>query len=97
MARCARVIKSAELWETVGLPREACIAFADSSETMRGFRQRLFSRIVPTVRDIGLLGPTVMKAFVQMDILSLAQLDLSATLAQDEQAALVFESAQREV
>ena len=85
----------AELWETVGLPKEACIAFADSSETMRGFRRRLFSRIVPTVRDIGLLSPKVMKAFVQMDVLSFAQIDLTAIMADDEHIADRFDIAQK--
>ena len=89
--------KCVDLWETVGLPAEACVAFADSSETMRGFRLRLFSRIVPTVRDIGLLGPKVMKAFVEMGILSFAQLDLNAVLAADERLAGAFENAQKEL
>ena len=76
-----------ELWESVGLPKAACVAFATQSETLKGFQMRLFSRIVPMIRDIGLLGPRVMKAYADMGVLGFAQVDLGAVLAQDEAAA----------
>jgi hypothetical protein len=84
-----------ELWDVVGLPKRACMEYAEQSETMRGFRQRLFSRIVPTVREIGLLGPRVMKAFVEMDVLSFAQVDLGALLQSDVTAAGAYDAASR--
>src|ERR1700716_1739671 len=43
-----------ELWENLGLPVKEAIEVAMASENMRMFRKRLFSRIVPTVKDIGL-------------------------------------------
>src|SRR3981189_3443461 len=42
-----------EVWERVGLPIEECLRIVDGSETMKLFRSRIFSRIVPTVKDIG--------------------------------------------
>jgi hypothetical protein len=72
-----------ELWEAVGLPAGPCLEFARGSATMQGFRLRLFGRIVPVVRDIGLLGPKVMKAFAEMGVLSLAQIDLGKLLSRD--------------
>src|SRR5881409_3421890 len=47
-----------ELWENLGLPVSECIEVAMASDNMRRFRKRLFSRIVPTVKDIGLWGPS---------------------------------------
>jgi hypothetical protein len=48
--------RSEEVWETLGLPVELCVNYIDNSEMMRAFRSNLFSRIVPTVKDIGLWG-----------------------------------------
>ncbi len=78
---------SEELWEAVGLPKQECVAFANSSLSMNAFRAQLFSRIVPTIREIGLLGPRVMKTFAGMGVLVFAQADLWATLANDERIA----------
>ena len=48
-----------EVWEQLGLPVEECLRIVDESEPMKIFRSRIFSRIVPTVKDIGLWGPQV--------------------------------------
>jgi P-aminobenzoate N-oxygenase AurF len=48
-----------EVWQRLGLPIEECLEIVDRSEAMNLFRSRIFSRIVPTVRDIGLWGPRV--------------------------------------
>jgi hypothetical protein len=45
-----------EVWQQLGLPVEECLRIVDQSESMRVFRSRIFSRIVPTVKDIGLWG-----------------------------------------
>jgi len=47
-----------EVWQRLGLPIEECLDIVDRSEAMKLFRSRIFSRIVPTVRDIGLWGQT---------------------------------------
>jgi hypothetical protein len=79
---------SVELWEAVGLPKQACCDFVEQSDVMRQFQLQLFSRIVPMIRDIGLLGPKVMKAYADMGVLAFAQVDLTAMLARDEVVAL---------
>ncbi|HUK60800.1 MAG TPA: ferritin-like domain-containing protein [Stellaceae bacterium] len=76
-----------DLWEVVGLPKQQCLDYGRNSETMQGFRTRLFGRIVPTVRDIGLMGPKVTKAFADMGVLDFAQIDTDALLARDEELA----------
>ena len=83
-----------EMWENLGLPVEECVAYVDGSDTMRQFRGRLFSRIVPTVKDIGLWGPKVRKAYTDMGIIELAELDAEAMSANDQQVAEAFDAGQ---
>src|SRR5215472_8706503 len=67
-----------EVWERLGLPAKECVEAVMTSESMAQFRTRLFSRIVPTVRDIGLWGPRVRKAFEDMGVVSFADADAAA-------------------
>ena len=80
-----------EVWETVGLPAAECTRFAEQSQTMNGFRLRLFSRIVPLIREIGLCGPKVRQAFAKMGVLQLANVDLSSLILEDGLAAARFD------
>jgi len=59
---------------------------------MKLFRTRLFSRIVPTMKDIGLWGPHVQKAYADMGVLEFAQIDGAALLAKDAQVAEEFDA-----
>ena len=81
-----------ELWENLGLPVQEALAAAMTSENMRLFRKRLFSRIVPTVKDIGLWGPRVQKAFTDMGAIEFADIDSDAMLEQDQRAAEEFDA-----
>jgi hypothetical protein len=54
---------------------------------MQAFRKRLFSRIVPTVKDIGLWGPRVRKGFEEMGVLELGDVDSAAMLENDQRVA----------
>ena len=81
-----------ELWENLGLPVEAAVEAAMASENMRLFRKRLFSRIVPTVKDIGLWGEGVQKAFVDMGAIEFAEIDSAAVLEQDHRVAEEFDA-----
>ena len=81
-----------ELWENLGLPVQEAIEAAMSSENMRLFRKRLFSRIVPTVKDIGLWGAGVQKAFADMGAIEFADVDSDALLAQDNRVAEEFDA-----
>src|SRR5437870_8689610 len=81
-----------ELWENLGLPVKEAIEVAMASENMRMFRKRLFSRIVPTVKDIGLWGPGVQKAFADMGAIEFAEVDSDALLDQDNRVAEEFDA-----
>jgi len=85
---------SSEMWEAVGLPVEECMAWIEASESMRMFRTRLFSRIVPIVRDIGLWSPKVQAAFDKMGLLDFCDpnLDVDKLLAADEKVAAEFDA-----
>ena len=81
-----------ELWESLGLPVDECVAAVMVSENMRLFRKRLFSRIVPTVKDIGLWGPRVQAAFADMGAIEFASIDSEALLEQDNRVAEEFDA-----
>jgi P-aminobenzoate N-oxygenase AurF len=84
-----------EVWERLGLPVADCIAILDHSETMQLFRSRLFSRIVPTVKDIGLWGPKVQEAFAAMGAIEFAKADAAAMLENDARVAQEFDARTR--
>ncbi|MCH7789374.1 MAG: ferritin-like domain-containing protein [Acidobacteria bacterium] len=76
-----------EVWETLDFDVADCIEFVKNSEGQKFFRGQLFSRIVPTLRDIGLWGKPVRTAFEQMDVLNLADTDLDSLMSDDERIA----------
>jgi len=80
-----------EVWETLGFPVEECMAWADKSELMKMFRSALFSRIVPTIKDIGLWGPKIRRAYSNMGIMGFAEVDTEALAARDEAVAQEFD------
>jgi len=86
---------SLEVWQRLGLPVEECIEITDNSETMKLFRSRIFSRIVPTVRDIGLWGPRVQEAFAAMGAIGFAETDAAAMLDNDARVADEFDAKTR--
>ena len=81
-----------EVWERLGLPIEECLRLVDQSEAMNLFRSRIFSRIVPTVRDIGLWGPRVQEAFAAMGAIEFATVDAAALLDNDAKVADEFDA-----
>ena len=62
---------------------------------MKVFRSRIFSRIVPTVKDIGLWGPQVQEAFAAMGAIEFAEVDAGALLENDAQVAEDFDAGLR--
>ena len=62
-----------------------------NSKTMNSFRGRLFSRVVPTVKDIGLWGPRVQKAFAEMGVMDYAKIDVVQVLENDGKVAEDFD------
>src|ERR1700687_4589904 len=84
-----------EVWERVGLPVEECIQATLQSDQMKQFRTRLFTRIVPTVKDIGLWGQRVQKAYADMGVLDFATIDAEALLENDARVAEEFDARRR--
>jgi len=84
-----------EVWERLGLPVEECLRIVDESEPMKIFRSRIFSRIVPTVKDIGLWGPQVQEAFAAMGAIEFAKVDAGALLENDARVAEDFDARMR--
>jgi len=69
-----------------GKPKEA-EEYVEHNDIIKEFRGYLFMRIVPLLKDIGLWGPRVQRAFVDMGVMQFADADLDAEIANDEQAA----------
>jgi hypothetical protein len=76
-----------EIYEQLGLPVDRCMEYVDNSQLYQLYQSLLFSRIVPCVRDIGLWGEKVQKAYADMGVLDAAKGDLSALMRQDEEIA----------
>jgi len=62
-------IQSREVWERLGLDADECIAQAERSGIAAQFRHRLFSKIVPNVKSLGLLSNQQRERFHALDIL----------------------------
>jgi hypothetical protein len=84
-----------EVWQRLGLPVEQCLAIVNNSDSMKTFRGRIFSRIVPTVKDIGLWGPRVQKAFSDMGTMEFANVNAEALLENDNKVADEFDARMR--
>jgi hypothetical protein len=76
---------------------EECAAWVDTSPLMIQFRSHLFSRIVPIVKDIGLWGDKVQKAFSEMGVLDMAGFDIEALMKADEDQADALDKAHAEM
>lgn len=80
-----------EVWETLGLDTRACVAYVRQSALMREYQKRLFTRIVPTLKDIGLWGPRIQKAFADMGVIDFAKVNIEELIQADEKAAIEFD------
>jgi len=76
-----------EVWDSVGLDRDECMKYVEASEMMQAFRKMLFSRIVPTIKDLGLFGPKVRNAFEEMGVIDFQDVDPDDLAAADEELA----------
>jgi hypothetical protein len=76
-----------EVWERMGFDVEECLEFTEHSPVQQAFRALLFSRIVPCVKDIGLWGEKVQRAFTDLGVLQAADSDLEALMRDDEDIA----------
>jgi hypothetical protein len=80
-----------EVWENLGLDVAACAAFTRDSPLMQQYLSLLFSRIVPTIRAVGLWGERIRKAFTDMNVMDYAAVDLDEQGRADEDVAAEFD------
>lgn len=64
-----------EMWRNLDYGAEECIALARGSAALREYRRRLFMRIVPAFKDVGLLGPVMRKGLSKMGVLGFGKLE----------------------
>jgi hypothetical protein len=76
-----------EVWGNLGYDVKECVETVDRSPFTQMYRSLLFTRIVPCVKDIGLWGPKVQKAYADMGVTGFASTDLSALMKNDEDIA----------
>lgn len=75
----------AEVWERVGLDPKVWLPWSLNTPFMTGFRQILFSKIVPNLKRLGLLTPRVREKFHDLGILAYESLPDST---QEEETAV---------
>ena len=80
-------INGRDVYEHLGLPVERCLELNEHSDYYTAFRNLLFTRIVPTVKDIGLWGPRVQKAYEDMGVLNFAASNVEDLMKADEDLA----------
>ena len=83
-------------WECAGLSKDECLAIVTSSPATQYHRHRLFSRIVPAVKDIGLWGPKIRHAYEIMGILHYQRVDIATLLERDDRTAQKFDAGERQ-
>ena len=86
-----------EVWEALGYPVDECAEHMERSEFMAEFRTNLFSRIVPTMKAIGLWGPRIRKTYEQMGVMGYAETDVEALSANDEAVGAEFDRRRAEI
>mgnify|MGYP003337912696 CR=1 FL=1 len=82
----------AEVWERSGLPVDELMKYAYESGAMKAFRTRLFTRIVPILKEIGLFGPKVQKALTDMGVMEYARIDVEKLIGNDMKVAEDFDA-----
>ena len=80
-----------EIWDRLGFNTSECVDYVRQSPFMAEYAKRLFTRIVPTIKDIGLWGGRIQKAFSDMGIIELANVDVEALSADDEDIAAEYD------
>jgi len=86
-------IRGTEIWQNVGIDHREIKDIVDNSDYMQAFRKLLFSRIVPCVRDIGLWGERLQRAYVDMGVLEMGDANLDLLMTQDENLAEQLDAA----
>jgi hypothetical protein len=79
--------RSVEVWESLDYDVQQVLSLTESAPGVQLFRNRLFTRIVPCIKDIGLWGERVQKAYADMGVLDYAAANLDGLMDDDEQTA----------
>jgi hypothetical protein len=82
---------SPEMWECIGIDPADALAALEGSEGQLRFRKRLFSRIVPIVKDIGLWGERVQRLYAEFGVLHYGERSAQDMLDRDAQVAEEFD------
>ncbi|MFF9474855.1 ferritin-like domain-containing protein [Streptomyces roseolus] len=80
-------LRGVEVLENFGVSRKEAEEFSERNEFLHLFRKLLFSRIVPCVKDIGLWGERLQKAYLDMGVFDLGDSNLDLLMTQDEEIA----------
>ncbi|MCZ2524218.1 ferritin-like domain-containing protein [Streptomyces sp. HB2AG] len=80
-------LRGVEVLENFGIPPADAAGMSENSEFLRLFRKLLFSRIVPCVKDIGLWGERLQRAYADMGVFDLGDSNLDLLMRQDEEIA----------
>ncbi|MER7516200.1 ferritin-like domain-containing protein [Streptomyces sp. NPDC126499] len=80
-------LRGVEVLENFGIPKKEAEALTEQSKFLHLFRKLLFSRIVPCVKDIGLWGERLQKAYLDMGVFDLGDSNLDLLMTQDEEIA----------
>jgi hypothetical protein len=82
---------SPEMWERLGFETKDVLPMIDGSDGQVRFRKRLFSRIVPIVKDIGLWSERVQKVYAEFGVAHYAERNAQEMLDHDAQVADEFD------
>jgi hypothetical protein len=86
-----------EVWKNLGLDPVACGEHMYHSGFMQTFRNSLFQRIVPIVKDVGLWGPRIRKGYEEMGVLAYADQDVDAMQQADDNIAREFDARRKHI
>lgn len=84
-----------ELYEHLGYPADDMVKAQQESGFIQNFRQVLFQRIVPIVRDIGLWSDKIQEAYREMGVIGFANTDYEQLSATDNARAEEFDELNR--
>lgn len=85
-----------EVWQNLGFDVEGCASHTRNSPFFQQYIRLLFSRIVPTLKDIGLWGERVRQTFVNMNVIEYADVDAEELSKADEDVAAEFDKLRAE-
>ncbi|MBU9198687.1 ferritin-like domain-containing protein [Burkholderia gladioli] len=66
-----------DIWEPMGLSKRECSAMVRESPVSSSIRRSIFRRLVPTIREMGLLSPAVQDTFAKLNVLDYAAMPLN--------------------